>query len=440
VNKVSGRCAAVLLSVISVVVPARAFADVTILSQPEKANGWTLFTTGRIDAFFSATRGDAMPLDAYDQNGNTLHRIRGGGVSGAAEKEPIPNSNGQLTRGTLDSQRVRSGFLGNVIGVGMRRPVSDYTTLTGFIAVWAQVESEDRRKYLPVVADVREGYMKLEGPWGSFLAGRTLALFSRGAVEIDFMYGHGYGLGFPADIDVRGPAAGHIGFGVLANGFAPGLVYATPSMAGLKLTAGIYDPSSLIGSKLERTGLARPEAELTYDLAFSDRSRVHLFLNGAWQKLYERNGPLETTAYGAGYGGRLELGPFHVGVAGHSGVGLGLNYALEPSAATYNDLSELRRSDGYYIQAQLVWDKFDFNAGFGATRVHLLEADQAVDPTTGQPAFSVIRQQIGHSAAVVYHARDYLHFDVDYFRAYFDWWLGEKQVVHFVSAGTTLTW
>jgi hypothetical protein len=438
---VSGRRVfAVLLSAIAVAAPARVFGDVVVTTPAEKGSGWELFTNGRINAFFSATHGDALPLDAYDATGTTLHRIRGGGISGAAEKEPIPGSNGQLTRGTLDSQRVRSGFLGNVVGIGLRRPVTDATSLMGYIAVWAQVESEDRRKYLPVVADVREGYMKLEGPWGSFLAGRTLALFSRGAVEIDFLYGHGFGLGFPADIDVRGPAAGHIGFGVLANGFAAGLVYATPTFGGFKLTAGIYDPSSLIGSKLERTGLARPEAELTYDLAFSERGRVHLFVNGAWQKLYERNGPLETTAYGAGYGGRLEIGPVHIGVAGHAGVGLGLNYALEPSAATYTDASELRRSDGYYAQLQVVWGKFDFNAGYGATRVHLLPADQVVDPMTGQPAFSVIRQQIGDSLAVVYHARDYLHFDVDYFRAYFDWWLGEKQVVHFVSAGTTVTW
>jgi hypothetical protein len=427
--------AAIIPAVLTVLLaPLAARAEVT-LSRPAAPGGWELFTDGRINTFFSYANGDGFPLD---RDGRL---IRGGGAPGNARREPLPGTTtGELTQGTMESMRVRSGFLGNIFGLGMRRQVTEHTKVIGYLSIWAHVESEDRRKYLPVTADVREGYVRLEGPWGSFLAGRSLALFSRGATEINYLYGHGLGLGFPGAIDFKGPAAGHIGFGVLGNGFAAGFVYTTPILAGLQLTLGLYDPSSLVGSKLERTGLARPEGELTYQLALGERSKVVLFVNGAWQKLYERNGTFETSAYGAGYGGRLEIGPVRLGVAGHRGIGLGLNYALEPSAATYTDGSELRESDGYYGQVQLALGKVDISAGYGATRIHALPVDWMPEPTTGQPKYSVIRQQVGASGGVLYHATDYLHFAADYFRAYFDWWLQEQQIVHFVNVGTTVTW
>jgi hypothetical protein len=426
---------ALLLSLAALAAPGgRARADVT-LARPSGEAGWELFTDGRINSFFSYANGDGFPLD---RDGRL---VRGGGAPGNARREPLPGSTtGELTQGTMESMRVRSGFLGNIFGLGMRRPLGQHSRIVGYLSIWAHIESEDRRKYLPVTADVREGYVKMEGPWGSFLAGRSLALFSRGATEIDYLYGHGLGLGFPGAIDFKGPAAGHIGFGVLGNGFAAGFVYTTPTLAGFQLTMGLYDPSSLVGSKLERTGLARPEAELTFQLAPSARTKLVLFVNGAWQKLYERNGTFETTAYGAGYGGRVELGPVRLGVAGHQGIGLGLNYALEPSAATYTDTSELRKSDGYYGQLQVALGKVALSAGYGATRIHALPIDWMPEPTTGQPKYSVIRQQVGTSGGILYHATDYLHFSADYFRAYFDWWLEEQQIVHFVNLGTTVTW
>jgi hypothetical protein len=426
---------ALLLSLAALAAPGgRARADVT-LARPSGEAGWELFTDGRINSFFSYANGDGFPLD---RDGRL---VRGGGAPGNARREPLPGSTtGELTQGTMESMRVRSGFLGNIFGLGMRRPLGQHSRIVGYLSIWAHIESEDRRKYLPVTADVREGYVKMEGPWGSFLAGRSLALFSRGATEIDYLYGHGLGLGFPGAIDFKGPAAGHIGFGVLGNGFAAGFVYTTPTLAGFQLTMGLYDPSSLVGSKLERTGLARPEAELTFQLTPSARTKLVLFVNGAWQKLYERNGTFETTAYGAGYGGRVELGPVRLGVAGHQGIGLGLNYALEPSAATYTDTSELRKSDGYYGQLQVALGKVALSAGYGATRIHALPIDWMPEPTTGQPKYSVIRQQVGTSGGILYHATDYLHFSADYFRAYFDWWLEEQQIVHFVNLGTTVTW
>src|SRR6185295_17756838 len=149
--------------------------------------------------------------------------------------------------------------------MGFRRPVTPWTTLNVYFAVWATIESDLMRKTQPIFVNGQEGYLKLEGPWGSFLAGRALDLFSRGATQNDFMYLHGYAVGFPGNIDTLGPTAGLLGFGVLAAFFSPGLVYATPSSIPVQLTVGVYDPTGLPGG-YDATRLARPEAELTYDL------------------------------------------------------------------------------------------------------------------------------------------------------------------------------
>ena len=436
--------------------PAR--AEVTLVQK----DGWELFSSGRINGFVSYANGDGFPLASNDVNGGRIPLSGGGlGTGDAAVEQSVDAMGKPIDQGKINSMRVRSGFLGNILGFGARRKLTnDGTTLTGYVAIWAFIESEARRKYRPVPADVREGYLKLEGPWGSLLVGRSLTLFSRGATEIDFLYGHGFGLGYPGSVDINGPAAGHIGFGVLANGFAAGVQYATPSLGGLQLSVGAFDPSMLAGS-WERTKFLRPEAELTYDVKLGDSGKIHVFANGGWQKVYVSSSTKDAAAYGAGYGARLEVGPVRLGVAGHWGKGLGLNYALESNDATVAPTAqnyELRFSSGYYGQLMLALGKVDISAGAGITQVKLLDSDNRdsrdddsdpltpasnddPNPAAQDPlAFSVAKHQLGVSAGLVYHFTKSLHFDVDYFRAQFAWYLGERQNVNFVNAGATMLW
>ncbi|MDF3066226.1 MAG: hypothetical protein K0R38_1827 [Polyangiaceae bacterium] len=446
------------------------FGAITLLGRPAraevtlvKADGWELFSSGRINGFVSYVNGQGFPLASKDSNGQ-LVALRGGGLSqgDASVEQSVDDMMQPLDQGKIVGMRVRSGFLGNILGFGVRRKLTnDGTTLTGYIAIWSFIESEARRKYRPVPADVREGYLKLEGPWGSLLVGRSLTLFSRGATAINFLYGHGLGLGYPGSVDINGPAAGHIGFGVLANGFAAGVVYATPKFAGLQLTAGAFDPSMLAGS-WERTKYLRPEAELTYDLELGNVGKLHLFANGGWQKVYVGGSTRSATAYGTGYGGRLEVGPVHLGVAGHWGKGLGLSYALESNDATVASTEqqyELRTTDGYYGQLMLaLGSKVDLKGGVGITRVKLLDSDRAdtrnddndpntptanddANPAAQDPlAWSVAKHQLGMSGGVTYHFTKNLHLSLDYFRANFAWYLGERQAVNFVNAGATMLW
>ena len=338
----------------------------------------------------------------------------------------------------------------------MRRKLTESTVLTGHIAIWATAETDSERTFYRNYADWREGFINIEGPGGTLRAGRALSLFSRGAVEIDFLYGHQFGVGNPAGFSDLGPSGGHIGYGVVAPVFVAGISYATPRFHGLQLTAGYYDPGTLVGAYWTRTKLGRPEAEATYDLSFGNSGKLHLFANGAFQKMYSMDSPRSTDVYGAGGGGRLELGIFHLGVATHSGKGLGIGYFLDGSDALLAQFTtrELRKFSGYYVQTQLALGSFDINAGWGLTRIYALPED--VDPnwctasggSQPCPGFdannlanrSFLKSQTGYSGVLVYHLSSHIHFALDYFLSDVKWQQGERQLVHAMNIGSTLVW
>ena len=408
-----------------------AHAEVT-LAKP--ADGWEVYTSGRVGAFVEVLDGDGVPETPP-------------GVILANEGVTVqanPGADGAPNAGHLLASRVRSGFMGDILTLGVRRQLTESTTGCGQSSLGGTTETDSEHTFLKNLPDEREAYLKVDGPGGTLLVGRALSLFSRGATEIDFLYGHGYGVGAPSGFADYGPSGGHIGYGVLASVFVAGVAYATPSFHGLQLTAGYYDPGNLDGLYFGRTKLGRPEAEATYDAKLGDIGKVHLFLNGAYQKLYGSQTSESTSVYGAGAGARVELGPFHVGVAAHSGRGLGVNYFLNQTDSIVNHASnELRTFDGAYVQTQTVVDKFDFNVGAGITRAHQLTADidpQYFNPTTMLPPYSYLKQQMGISGVIVYHFSSYLHGALDYFRSDVKWWLGQEQVINSFNAGMTVTW
>lgn len=404
-----------------------AAAEVTIV----KADGWEIYTTGRVNGFLVGGVGDAYPQPLVP--GSSVRP--GGGLNVGSDTIPAMGPDGMViqdAQGTFQSLRFRNGFLPNIFGFGMRAQISERTLLSVYLSLWTTIGAQGQRKTGIVQTDAREGYARLEGRWGSLLAGRSLDLFSRGATENDFLYGHGYAVGYPGDIDNVGTTAGLIGFGVLAAFFSPGVVYATPSLGGLQLTAGVYDAVAVPGA-WEATRDPRPEAELTYDLAVG-AFKLHLFGNGAVQNLYRPAETRSATMWGVGYGGRVEIGRFHLGVAGHYGKGLGLSYALENSPTTFDQNYNLRTFDGYSALAQVIAGKFDINVGGGMSRVFLLDSELSSTDS------SLIKRQIGYFAAIVYHSTPHLHFSLDYLHGDFAWFLGEKQLVDFLSTGMTVTW
>jgi hypothetical protein len=413
-----------------------ASAEVTLV----KSDKWEVYSAGRVNAFVTYAFGDAFPA--------TPNSLVGGGVDTATDVQPATNPATGMPdlglQGTVSKMRIRSGFVPNVLTLGFRRKMGETTTLKGQMSVWGTIETVGQRKYFAITTDFFEGFMEVEGTWGTFTAGRFGSLFSRGITQIDFLYGHGYGVGFSGGSGLYnpGPTAGLIGFGVLASSFSPGLMYTTPSLSGLQLAVGIFDPVQLAGA-WEQVRTVRPEAELTYDYK-SGSFNTHLFVNTAYQKLY-RPGFLDNeTVTGVGYGGRFEIGPVHIGGGGHYGRGLGLYYALEGSPADHAgpwdpNFNEFRTIAGYSIFGQYAAGPVDLNLAYGVSQVQLLDVDKTIGimPPNNE---SVIKSQRGISAGVVFHASESLHLDVDYINAKFTWHRGETQTLNYINAGVTMTW
>ncbi len=421
---------------------------------------WQVFTDGRLGGFVSLMHGDGYPPYTYgrapDGSFVVLHDARGGGwiVSTTNRLLNDPNQPPTATdQGTTNTMRVRSGVLGNVFGFGLRNQLTPTTRVTAYFQMTAAIESVDRLGNEPIRADVQQGFLKIEAPWGTVLAGRVRELFTRGALDIDMLYGHTWGVGFPANINSYTSTLGQVGFGLLGNDFGAGITYATPSFAGLGLTLGVFDPQIPRDSSIwVRTKFLRTESELTFEPDIGTTKHFVLFADGTFQKVY-RNGvcapgqACDSTVAGVGYGGRVELGPVHLGAAGFYGKGLGLDNAPDLGDASADLQGNLRTFDGYYGQAQVVLGPFDLGAGAGITRVFLTPIDKQTQPDPRDPTgtarvfpHSWLKSQFGLNASVVYHLSPNVHLDIDYFRAQARWYLGEQQTLHALNAGMTFSW
>lgn len=401
----------------------RARAEIQIA----ESNGWVVYTDGRVNAFLSHSQGDQLP----DPQGAGLnHTLAGGGVV-----TDLDNTGD----GKFSITRVKSGFLGNILGFGIRKNLSETSTLQGYFALWSPIES-NRQRFASTPIDVREGWLKASGPWGTFQAGRALGLYSRGHVEIDFKYAHGNGVGFPCTesggVNGIGPACGQIGFGVIFPFFASGFTYATPQIGGLSLTVGMYEPA-LVAGHWDRTPLPRFESEVAYDAKLGNLGNLHLFGSGLWQQLGEHPTTRTTNVYGGAGGARLEIGPLRLGGGYYRGKGIGFAYAIENSQALYNSATgNLRNFGGFYGQLMLVLGKVDLAGGVGQSRLYLISDDAGPDFVN----ISFPKTQTGINAGVFYHLNEYLVLGLDYFQARFEWTLGDKQTVDTASLGVTFVW
>jgi hypothetical protein len=409
--------------------------------------GWKFGVEGRINAFFVYGFGNHNASTA-PETGNTI--IPGIGTGITADNQIDVNGN-------FHTPRIRSGFVPNVIAFTFSKNVTESTNLSGRLALWSDVHS-NVSVYINAQTYVQEGFMKLEGPWGSLTAGRQLALFNRGAIEIDFNYAHNFGVGWPCNFNGVLPACGQIGYGALFPFFRAGFVYATPSLGGFQATAGAFDPVILAG-KWERLVTPTFEAELAYTHSFSGGGMFKLFGEGLFQRLggfanyvdptpTQPNPPPDSRTVatktvdqlGGAAGLRLEVAFLRFGFTGHYGKGLGFYYAQENSQAAYYFAAtatdphdgDLRTSQGYYGQLAAVFGRMMLSAGYGVSQLKPL----SFDDTTANP---LPRQNQGINAVFNYHIFDNFVWDVDYFNSQSTWYgTAFKQTVNVISTGPTM--
>ena len=215
-----------------------------------------LSTDGRVNAFLSVAEGDRAPRRPAAEPGRRQprrHRLQQQPAL-VAHSQRLPHEHPRL-----HSSKSRSA------------PTSRSRRASG---LWMNITGS-RTKNIPGLVDPRELYGKLEGRWGSFLAGSDLSLFGRGATLMDQQIAHDFGLGSPCDVEfASGGGCGMTGFGEPFPGFEPGFVYATPNLGGLQLSVGAYDPATISNAQLNRAPVPRVEGEASYAIK-NIAARVH---------------------------------------------------------------------------------------------------------------------------------------------------------------------
>jgi hypothetical protein len=442
-------------------------AEVTLA----ETNGWTFFADGRINGFLSAGFGDAFPkpipppVDPISGLGTRGSYTVLGASAGWTVQAPRFEQGGSYF-----ASRARTGFVGTIFGFGLKRDVTDTTTAKGYIGVWTTIEALNRDKLQTQTTDVRVGYVSLDGPWGGLLAGRDLGLFGRTSTEIDFLYGHNFGLGLPC-MDVGGnPTCGHVGTGVIGAGFGAGMVYSTPVLGGLQLKAGLYDPVRLLGA-WDRAAILRPEAQLSWQTGLGETGLLRFAVEGIWQSLESTISEptlqdISTSVWGVAGGGRVEAGPVRFGAAAFHGRGLGFYTALQNDLVVFDGAGsgglsiagDLRTFTGYYGQGALVFGPLQVSLGAGTVQVNQLPQDEV------NPNLSTYKSQTGLSTALYYSLSDNVVVGLDYFRLMMRWYgarnnhfqdpangdltivldpgvINEEALdINFVNAGVTFHW
>jgi hypothetical protein len=451
----------------------QASAEVTVA----KGETWDAYVSGRVGAFLSYAFGEGRPVPAVagssiepgggvdndDPTNDTIYNYDDMGM-------PLPE------QGRLSKLRVRSGFYPNILTIGAHKRFGPQLKLTSQVSIWGTIESTFAKGSLPpnrnranggrengVEADFREGFLRLEGNWGQLDGGRFLSIFGRGLTEIDVLYGHGFGVGFPmvsrsqsapitGDLRYQGPTGGMTGFGVLAATHAAGVAYTTPDLSGVKLMVGVFDPATYVTAGWGKTSAPRPEAQLSYDLK-SDNVALHLFGAAGWQPILTLT--QSDSIWGASAGGRVEFGPVRLGVGGFMGKAPGINYAFDDNPALSSSTSQkavtvtnedgttsttmerdyqLRNTRGFVGMVQVALGPVDISGGAGQTVVLQVDADKA-----NAIMVSTLKSQTAITAAVVYHMNESFHLDLDFINGAYKWYNGESEKLNLVNAGATVT-
>ena len=415
-------------------------AEVTLGEQ----EGFKVTTDGRVNAFVSVARGTGIPDGQPDYVGSVSKDTKD-------------------TKDNIAAIRIRNGFLTSILGFTVSKQVYTDFKASARVGLWMNLGSS-RTKNTPGSIDPRELYGKLEGSWGSVLGGSALSLFGRGGILVDAKIAHDYGLGYPCAIqDASGGACGMAAFGAVFPAFDPGFVYSTPSLGGVELAVGVFDPANVGLAQLNRTPLPRLEGELSYRL----RDILYVFASGHWQNL-EGTIPdpagmpgdlkdIQATAWGGQGGLMVSFGPVMVGGAAFMGAGISPITHVEENQAGFDADGVPRKSRGGFGLAAFTVESLHLKLAGGAGVFRLDKSENDPEPvnaagTAGNP--QLLKQNLGMTVGV-YQTTGPVHFALEYFRAEHTLYEFGKarpadptlidinypvQAMNFINAGFTVAW
>jgi predicted porin len=390
----------------------------------EKDN-WSVYTRGLIATHYQYAFGDGDPAAAQGV-------LVGGKILPGAATDPINQK--------LKLSRIRSGFIGTQLGVGVRRIISDRVKVDSLIAINLADVSSNRNQEINKSVDVREAWAAVETPVGTFKFGRQFMIFGSGSAPV-VMISHKYGVGNPCFVNFPTIACASVGAGALYAGFDAQLRYETPRFAGLQFQVAASDP--WIGPGYQMTSTPRFDAELNLDLKFGDTGRVRAFAQGVTQTIKRRNVDLSLTT-GTVMGGMgtavLEVAGLAIGGGGWQCKGCGTRQVFEVGVDSANPLAydnttfDLRTARGFFGNAGYTFYDFTLAAGAGAAYVRPTVSDAAANTPV-----SVLKSSTEYHVTFTKKI-DAIALIAEYMHWKNTWHFGEKQDVTYTGLGANFVW
>lgn len=409
---------------------SNARADVVFF---EKDN-WAVYTRGLIASHYQYASGDADP--ATDHGVLVGGKILPGGAADTFDpKHP-----------TLKLSRIRSGFVGTQLGIGVRRRINDQVKVDSLVAVNLADISSNRNQEINKSVDVREAWAAVETPGGTFKFGRQFMIFGSGSAPV-VLISHQFGTGNPCFVNFPTIACASVGAGPIYAGFDAQLRYETPRFAGLQLQVAAADP--WIGPGYGITKLPRFDAGIEFDQSFAENFRVRAYLQGVWQQVQRREttNVMTTGTVTGGFGSAIvNFAGLAVGGGGWQCKGCGTRQVFEVGVDSANPLAydnekyELRTSRGFFGNAGYTFMDFTLAAGAGAAFVKPTAQD-APELSGGAPS---TRVSVLHSSTefhVTFAKRfDAIVLEAEYMLWKNKWHYGEKQDVTYAGLGANYVW
>lgn len=455
IKKIAPTAAGAALAVAGLATTSPAEATIKLT----EVDGWSISMDGRVNAFVSHVFGENRPESLDNLNWVGFNEITSPGVADSENK--------------LSRTRVRSGYVPSTLGFSFSKKLSEDLLVSSRVELGFQITTIDPAFIAdPSWMAARAVYLDLAGDWGSVRAGRDFGLFGRGNLFMNYALGHAYGLGFPCAYErMFGGSCGHVGFGTIWPDFRAQITYTTPSIADvLQISGGVFDPRTVPTYDWNQTPLPRFEGEAVANLPLGDDMGVKIWANAMQQTvgttaevMEMANGvptgvvtPKDFTQSAVAFGGgvQTDLGPIHLGAAGHAGTGMDqfVVFTFNPIFIGQQQVPsqerKFRPTQAFLLHAKADIGDSWLSLGYGKTLMDRVDTDPDISEIGAIP---IIREHTGISVGV-YHRIDNIVLGLDYFNADYNFDAhvvnlptgpvaqDADQNVNIVNGGVTLEW
>ena len=225
------KAAAIAAPVVMALAATPADAKVLLMGD----GGWEVSFDGLVNGFYSYTDTNKQParVEGYSESrvSAVLQEYDGKGYS-----------------------NITTGLLPVVWGMNIKAPTTNGLDMSARLGIYPNIQNAHTKNAFGAQVDLREAFFEVGGSFGSVLVGRTLSLYQGKNILTDMTL---FGVGAPSG-GAAGTTLGRIGYGYVYPQFNAAIRYSTPDINGLKASAGIYQPSRLVGGGPGGTGLINP--------------------------------------------------------------------------------------------------------------------------------------------------------------------------------------